>query len=111
MKTKKSEFHFFTTKNPETKASIVKFFQRTLKARMWNYFTHHCNLRYVDILPKFVHGYNHAYHRSIKRAPISVTLKNEPQVSENLLGISSSKQDKHNSKWVILCVSIKQKHL
>ena len=53
---------------------------------MWKYFTHHRTLRYVDILPKLVHGYNHAYHRSIKCAPVSVTLKNEPQVSENLYG-------------------------
>ena len=42
--------------------------KRTLKTRMWKYFTHHRTLRYVDILPKLVHGYNHAYHRSIKCA-------------------------------------------
>ena len=56
LKTKK--IHFFTTENPETKASIVERFQRTLKTRMWKYFTHHRTLRYVDILPKLVHGYN-----------------------------------------------------
>ena len=60
LKTKK--IHFFTTENSETKASIVERFQRTLKTRMWKYFTHHCTLRYVDILPKLIHGYNHAYH-------------------------------------------------
>ena len=49
LKTKK--IHFFTTENPETKASIVERFQRTLKTRVWKYFTHHCTLRYVDILP------------------------------------------------------------
>jgi transposase InsO family protein len=31
--------HFFTTRNTETKASIVERFHRTLKARMWRYFT------------------------------------------------------------------------
>ena len=96
MKTKK--IHFFTTENPETKASIVERFQRTLKTRMWKYFTHHRTLRYVDILPKLVHGYNHAYHRSIKCAPVSVTLKNEPQVSENLYGKSNSKKVKPKFK-------------
>ena len=80
LKTKK--IHFFTTKNPETKASIVERFQRTLKTCMWKYFTHHRTLKYVDILPKLVHSYNHAYHRNIKCAPVSVTLKNEPQSSE-----------------------------
>ena len=42
LKTKK--IHFFTTENPETKASIVERFQRTLKTRMWKYFTHHRTL-------------------------------------------------------------------
>ena len=37
LKTKK--IHFFTTENPETKASIVERFQRTLKTRKWKYFT------------------------------------------------------------------------
>ena len=96
LKTKK--IHFFTTENPETKASIVERFQRTLKTRMWKYFTHYRTLRYVDILPKLVHGYNHAYHRSIKYAPVSVTLKNEPQVSENLYGKSNSKKVKPKFK-------------
>ena len=96
LKTKK--IHFFTFENPETKASIVKGFQRTLKTRKWKYFTHHQTMRYVDILPKLVHGNNHAYHRSIKCAPVSVTLKNEPQVSENLYGKSSSKKLKPKFK-------------
>ena len=65
---------------------------------MWKYFTHHRTLRYVDILPKLVHDYNYAYHRSIKCAPVSVTLKNEPQVSENLYGKSNSKKVKPKFK-------------
>lgn len=88
---KSKKIHFFTTENPETKASIVERFQRTLKGRMWKYFTHHRTLRYVDVLPKLVHGYNHAYHRSIRRAPVSVNLKNEAQVSEILFGKTSQK--------------------
>ena len=51
---KSKKIHFFTTENPETKASIVESFQRTLKSRMWKYFTHHRTLRYVDVLPKLV---------------------------------------------------------
>ena len=55
LQTKK--IYFFTTENPETKASIVESFQRTLKSRMWKYFTHHRTLRYVDALPKLVDDY------------------------------------------------------
>ena len=89
LKSKKK--HFFTTENPETKASIVERFQRTLKSRMWKYFTHHRTLRYVDVLPKLVDGYSHAYNRSIKRAPVSVTIQNEPEVSEILYDKNKSK--------------------
>ena len=33
------DVHFFTTCNEETKASIVERFNRTLKIKMWKYFT------------------------------------------------------------------------
>ena len=46
--------------------------------------------RYADVLPKLVDGYNHAYHRSIKRAPVSVTIQNEVEVSEILYGKNKS---------------------
>ena len=84
--------HFFTTENPETKASIVERFQRTLKTRMWKFFTHRRTLRYLDVLQKFVRGYNNAYHRSIKRAPASVNVHNEALVSEALYGEGAAKQ-------------------
>ena len=38
---KSRDIYFFTTQNPKTKACIVERFQRTLKFRMWRYFTHH----------------------------------------------------------------------
>ena len=83
---KSQNIHFFTTENPETKASIVERFQRTLKTKMWKYFTHHRTLRYLDVLQKYVHSYNHAYHRSIRRAPGSVSAHNEALVLEALYG-------------------------
>ena len=90
--------HFFTTENPETKASIVERFQRTLKTRMWKFFTHRRTFRYVDVLQKFVRGYNNAYHRSIKRAPASVNVHDEALVSEALYGAGVVK---HRSKLKI----------
>jgi transposase InsO family protein len=68
--------NFFTTRNAETKASIVERFQRTLKARMWRYFTKQKTRRYMDVLPDLVHSYNHTYHRSIRRAPAQVNATN-----------------------------------
>lgn len=76
--------HFFTTRNAETKASIVERFQRTLKARMWRYFTKNKTRRYVDILPDLVYAYNHSYHRSIKRTPAEVNPSNVLEVWKTL---------------------------
>ena len=40
--------HHFATHNEETKASIVERFNRSLKTRMWRYFTKKQSVRYVD---------------------------------------------------------------
>jgi hypothetical protein len=79
---KSRDIHFFTTENPETKASLVERFQRTLKSRMWKYFTHHKTRRYVDVLPNLVRAYNHSFHRSIQTSPATVTRDNEALISQ-----------------------------
>ena len=50
--------HHFATHNEETKASIVERFNRTLKTRMWRYFTKTQSVRYVDVLQAFMRSYN-----------------------------------------------------
>ncbi len=78
--------HHFVTHNEETKASVVERFNRTLKTRMWRYFTKHETLRYVEALPDFVRSYNNAYHRSIGRTPASVDATNQEAVWQRLYG-------------------------
>ena len=80
---KEKNIHFFTT-NSELKASVVERFNRTLKTRMWKYFTAKNNRVYIDILQDIVHGYNNSYHRSTGRAPASVSLLNVGQVRGKL---------------------------
>lgn len=82
---------FFTTENDDIKASIVERFNRTLKTKMWKYFSHEETVRYIDVLQDLVHSYNHTYHRSIKRAPASVNHRNEKEVWYILYG------EKHRS--------------
>jgi transposase InsO family protein len=53
------DVHFFTTYNEETKANIVERFNRTLKTKMWKYFTYRETLPYVDVLSDMVASYNH----------------------------------------------------
>jgi len=89
---KKKNIHYFTTENPETKASVVERFQRTLKTSMWKYFTHYKTRRYVDILDDLVHAYNHRVHRSIQMTPASVHLRHEPVIAQRLYGPHTKSQ-------------------
>ena len=59
---KEHGIHHFSTHNEETKASIVERFNRTLKIRMWRYFTQHQMRLYIDALHDFVLSYNDTYH-------------------------------------------------
>jgi transposase InsO family protein len=61
---KEKDINLYNTYN-ETKASIVERLIRTLKTRMWRYFTAKKTMRYIDILPDLVLSYNHSVHRSI----------------------------------------------
>ena len=83
---KKRDVKHFTTHNVETKASIAERFNRTLKTRMWRYFTHKDTHHYLDVLPNLVRAYNHSHHRSIGRSPVSVSDKNVGEVLHTLYG-------------------------
>ena len=75
--------HHFSTSS-DTKASVVERFNRTLKQRIYRYFTVKNTLNFVPVLQDLVKGYNRSYHRSIKRAPTQVIEANSPEVWETL---------------------------
>ena len=87
--------HFSTS--GDTKASVVERFNRTLKQRLYRYFTVKNTLQYVPVLQSLVKGYNRTYHRSIKMAPDQVTLENSEKVWENLYGTLEIKKPKKSS--------------
>ena len=53
----------------EGKAVVIERFNRTIKEKMWRYFTEHNTKQYIDILPKLVTEYNNTYHSTIKMTP------------------------------------------
>src|SRR5258708_16697060 len=59
------------------KAAVVERFNRTLKDRMWRYFTQWNTRKWLEILPKLVAGYNKAYHRGIETTPNAINKENE----------------------------------
>ena len=71
---------FFTTENDDIKASVVERFNRTLKERLWRYFTQARSTRYLDVLPSMVSAYNRSFHGAIGRAPSEVTVQNQEDV-------------------------------
>ena len=79
----------FTTMG-DTKASIVERFNRTLKDRLWRYFTSSKTKRYLDVLAQIVDSYNHSLHRSIKMRPVDVRKCDEPVIWRRLYGNGSS---------------------
>ena len=79
---------FFTTFN-NTKASVVERFNRTLRNKMWAYFTYTNTYRYIDVLEKLLLSYNYTFHTSIKRTPADVNATNESEVWYTLYGDES----------------------
>ena len=75
----------FVTYN-ETKAQIVERFNRTLKNRIWRYFTFQNRRRYLEALLALVDSYNKAYHHSIGTAPERVTQTNAQELWHRLYG-------------------------
>ena len=77
---KQHHIDHFHMQNFDTKASIAEHFIRTLKERLWRYFTYTNSRRYVEVLPALVESYNNTSHRSIQCAPNSVNAENRESV-------------------------------
>lgn len=58
------------------KAAIVERFNRTLKHKLWRYFTMSTKQNWTSILQDTVHSYNHSVHRTLGCRPVDVTAAN-----------------------------------
>ena len=76
---RKQKIELFHCHNYEIKASIAERFIRTIKEKLWRYFTHKNTRRYIDVIQS-VDSYNNSYHSSIKRTPASVNTENQETV-------------------------------
>ena len=81
--TQKHGIHHFSTYG-DAKAALVERFNRTLKERLYRYFTAANTFQFVDELPGLVEGYNATRHRAIGMAPQDVTWNNEEAVWKRL---------------------------
>jgi len=84
---------WFAIKSPY-KAALVERFNRTLKERMWKYFTAENNFVWTKALQNIIHAYNHSIHRSIGRKPADVSAADVDQMREEMYQRKSSPKDK-----------------
>jgi len=75
---------YYSSNNPDTKASVAERAIRTIKSRLYRYMTHKGTKKYTDILQDVVNGYNNSKHRSIGMAPAEVNDRNENIVRNRL---------------------------
>ena len=76
--------HYFYTTDNTIKCALAERFIRTLRARIYRFIYWKHTQRYIDDLKTIIDNYNNSYHRTIKRAPISVTLENQQQVVQTI---------------------------
>lgn len=86
----------------EVKVSMVERFNRTLKTRMWKYFTEHDTKKWIDILDDLVDDYNTTKHSTIRMTPIEASKEeNEKELMEKLYPEPAVEEPKFKlGEWV-----------
>ena len=70
-------FELYSTENEE-KSCVIERFNRTIKEKIFQYFSANNTRKYVDILELLAEQYNNTIHSSIKITPIeAIHEKNE----------------------------------
>jgi len=76
----------YSTENEE-KSSVVERWNRTMKEKMFKYFSANSTRRYIDVLDELVEQYNNTKHSSIGMTPKEASeKKNETKIWRNLYG-------------------------
>lgn len=79
-----AQLPIYSTENEE-KSSVVERWNRTMKERMWKYFSANNTSRYIDKLDEMVDAYNNTEHSSIGMTPVEASdPANEDVVRLNL---------------------------
>jgi len=70
---KREGIEFQTCKNPDVKCSVVERAHRTIRDKLYKYFTYKNTYIFIDVLQPFVRGYNASVHSTTGIAPAQVT--------------------------------------
>lgn len=72
---------------------------RSIKSRLYKYFTQRQTFRWIDVIQRVVSAYNSTRHRSIGMAPNEVTTENSPQVLAKLFPTGTRPHEKVKFKF------------
>jgi len=89
-----NDIKFIAMENPITKAANVERYNRTLKTRIYKYFTLNNTKTWTRILPKIVKAINHSVNRMHGMRPADINHKNDQTVYQKLYKKSSIKVNK-----------------
>jgi len=64
---------FQICKNPDVKCSVVERAHRTIRNKLYKYFTYKKTYRFIDILPQFVRGYDATVYSTTGMSPALAT--------------------------------------
>lgn len=80
------------------KAAIVERFNRTLKNKMWRYFTMSTKENWTNVLQDIVYSYNHSVHRTLGCRPVDVTSATTADIREKVFQRHTPRQKKTDIK-------------
>lgn len=69
------------------KASLAERYIRTLKEKLYRYFSDHATLRWIEVLPKFVHSINASVAKSTGMRPCDVNFDNAPALWKKIYSV------------------------
>ena len=72
---KREGIEFSVCRNPDVKCTVIERTHRTLRDKLYKYFTYKNTHRYIDVLQDFVTGYNYTVHNATGMASAHVSDK------------------------------------
>lgn len=76
--------HFCMLTSPQFHAGMAERANRSIKERLYRYFTARRTQKWIDIIQDLVYAINHSFNSSIGMRPVDVTYKNADELRERL---------------------------
>jgi len=89
---KREGIEFQVCRNPDVKCAVVERVNRTMCDKLHRYFTYKNTYKYIDVLPKFVRGYNATVHSTTGMAPADVSDTDVLTIWDKMRGKASTNQ-------------------